>query len=1059
MPNNSSEYYSYNHTDSSISTLNELINGETSTISIMRGIEIGILLRYEDQQGVTNLEKIWDKYPLIYKTEENRLNFDKSLSYLKGFKEGLTEKIPNNSSFLTNIYPNTVLSIPFQKLNRDTLIGEGNQIINEEFEAFVGKKLRELQEDTKYYPLSKTDLGQKGNLKQQFPNMTVWLWCRSLTKIPNEDSNFKHDFTYSNIDESYETPSRDFLKRGKKPFKRGDDLDPLEGTIIDLTPFIDALNISVTSSGGTFGFTLPPIISEFHPELGWKIKEGALKTYIYNGEVNYVAEGGYENSKDKENSFYFHNIIGENDLIFIRFETLNNELKERIKDKQYSKIENNFEVPKTELAGKIYDMIGLVDSNSISKDPTSNNVQINIQGRDLIKLLIDDSSFFTPLNFIPNGSYFSNEIDDKRLFNRIDGKLHTLAQVSEKTIEFSLKYLINALSNMGIIPDGKDGGGLFTSYYHQIGGEVSVIKEGENQPSLEFIDERSYQFRLDIESRKRKQQKSNELINRAKEIKEKLGKIRESEKIVNPFASSEISDTFRTLQDFIKGGYDNKALIPTNSKNTITGWNTFKFQDKDVKKDYIPAVFHNYFLQPKKNWLDENGNTLQQAEKQLAIDYNEKCELLKQTKLQFYGEDVEISKPQTEISKALNKKEKTIISFNDILVDARRIAENDVNPKTKKFAVAESTSADAISDNYVIRAIADLERDLATKKYPKLFLHIEPKKYSELSSLQKEVLNDILEYVILNNQEEPLDDYTKELCRGVWQIVKLVIDNEIQDRRLVDNTIGNESGSILNHFKKVCQEPFVELFTDTYKDQFYIIARKPPFTYNKIKEHIDTGLVLNIEKGEISNSSFNFNQGLGYSMYRITPQSAFMGGSDSITWAYLKAIYFPEFADIYGLKFMDQVSSYIPHFPLLKEGTDRGSAYAIEQSILDLQFIIETNMYLPFTREGSLTIFGGDRRIKRGTWIRLVESDEIGYVESVSNNIVKGESIARSTTLTLTRILKEKYLKEYFSLINLNIKESISKSNSYEDWIKDTVENWKVNKNILNFFLRREQFN
>lgn len=1059
------EYYLYTHTDSSINTLQELIQGITNPISICRGIDLGVLLRYEDEKGVTNLEKIWDKYPLVAKSEPEENKYIQNLEYLKQFPNDLEKSIPNPpNGFITKIYRNTTLAIPYQKLNRDTLIGEGNQIVDEDFEAFVADKLKGLLQDTKYYPLFKTEIKNIGAIKAQFPNMTVWLWCRSLSPIPQAGiSNPRYGMP---INES-------FLKKKRKSHRRGIDEDPLGGTIIDLTPFIDALNIEVNPQGGTFGFTLPPIAAEFNPELGWKIKVGSLRTYLYKGEVNYAAESIYEKSNGQLTDYYFHNIIGENDLIFIRLETLNNELKQRIKDKQLSSIETAFEIPKEELAGKIYDMIGLVDSNSISKDPGSNNVQINIQGRDLIKLFIEDSSVFVPLNFVPEGSYFSNE-PDERLLNRIEGKLHTLAQSAEKTIDFSLKYIINTLSNMGVVPND-----LFTSYVHQVieGTDVTTGEVNEtNTPKV--IDERSYKFRLDIESRKKRVEKSNDLEERAKKIKDKIGKVRESEKIDDPYNSSEIADVFRTLQDFIKKGYEEKALNPKNSQNSIIGWDSFTFQDYKVRVDYLPPIFDYKLVTPSKYYTDEKGrkmsyNDALREKEGLLNDLNDYFKKLNKFKLKIdvapFDQDEPPPSKLTQRDFAEMKQKQDV---NEFLVNLQE-EQNYINQSQNKRGDANQRVQESLPYNKFLEDLKKEENKNNQKelkrmkdeyarlqgKYKgfKVFFHIDPRTYSSLNSQTKEVLNETLEYVILNNQEEAPDKYTQELCEGAWQIVKLVIDDEVQQRRLVDNSIGNESGSIINHLRKICQDPFVELYTDTYKDQFYMCARKPPFIRKKIEEHLAMGLILNIERGDILRMNLNFNQGLGYSMYRITPQSAFMGGNDAITWAYLKAIYFPELADIYGLKFMDQVSQYIPHFPLINEGRDLGSEYAIEQATLDLQYIIETNMYLPFTREGQITLIG-DRRFKRGTWVRIVETEEIGYVETVANSIVKSEGVDRTTTLTLNRIIKEKYLDYYFGLINLDIKEKISKYDSYEQWIKDTVGNWKVNKSKLNFLLRREQF-
>ena len=75
-----------------------------------------------------------------------------------------------------------------------------------------------------------------------------------------------------------------------------------------------------------------------------------------------------------------------------------------------------------------------------------------------------------------------------------------------------------------------------------------------------------------------------------------------------------------------------------------------------------------------------------------------------------------------------------------------------------------------------------------------------------------------------------------------------------------------------------------------------------------------------------------------------------------------------------------------------------------------MKYVIESNCYLPFTENGTI-IINGDRRIKARTWIRLGDRGKIAYVDSVSNDLnYSGDSIDRTTILSLSRIMVEKYV-------------------------------------------------
>jgi len=730
------------------------------------------LLNYKDDNGVTNKDRIFERYTL----EEEKDNKNKPAGDLL-IKYG------------------TMVAVPKDNLNRDVLFTQGNFLVkNDSVRAFMARELDRLLKDQKYVQINKSNDATLGDSKDMYPNVTVWMWCRALT---NENN--------------------------------------LNGTIIDLSPFIQNINTNVAENGGNWDLSLSPLVCEIGDDGSWIITPASIKQYnAGNLRDSYVSEAGIhktKNGKLKRNQFFFHNVINANDLIFIRFETLEIEAEKRIKKN------NNFIISPQDLPNQIYDMIGLVDLNSISFSPESNDVGISVSGRDLIKVLIEDGSYFFPLEFAQG--VFYNTGDNK---NRTDlvqrsiasGNLLTLNAYIERSISFSLQFIVNQLANISIIPDE-----LFSAYTN-----------------------RSTQFRLD------------------------------------------------------------------NS-----------------------------------------------------------------------------------------------------------------------------------GDN-------------------------------------------------LNQTQAP---FKEQLMRGIWQIIKLIIDDSVASRRIVDSSIAQEQGSILNSIKKLVQEPFAEFYTDTIGDQFYFQVRQPPFNAKlfraliygdvkneeaninyqgnnfdsrgfaindsrkeiKIDEIGTNSTCIDIEELDILQEQLMFNDEEVYTWYRLTPQSVFFGAGSEMTLAFLPAIYIPELVDIYGAKPYDIVSNYVPYSPIVGAQQKDSLNYLEKQVFYDLKFVIDSKIYLPFTRKGSITI-NGDRRIKRGTTIRHKGTGEIYYVDAVSNSYaISDQVIDRVTTLQVSRGMVEEYVKgrniliegeqvfvSYFDIMRTNLLEEffIVRSEGNTTVNTNVLKDWGINQKVLNFFLARKQF-
>lgn len=302
------------------------------------------------------------------------------------------------------------------------------------------------------------------------------------------------------------------------------------------------------------------------------------------------------------------------------------------------------------------------------------------------------------------------------------------------------------------------------------------------------------------------------------------------------------------------------------------------------------------------------------------------------------------------------------------------------------------------------------------------------------------------------------------LAPGIWQIVKILMDSSVNQKQVLDSGISVQQGSLINYFRKVCQEPLVEFMGDTYGDQYYIIVRRPPFDkegYNRQLELTTTEIQSDMIMS--TNLSWN-NQGI-YSWYQFIPYADLLGIKEGNL--FMPAVFFPEYAAIWGSRPLCIESNYYNfaysgrwnnNKPENKENGDR----IIRNAYKDLKFLIESNAYAPFTRRGTIVI-QGDRRIKKGTLVSL-PSGEIYYVDSVSNSYeVSMGGVSRVTTLQVSRGMYANFLNDkevagkkygYFNIIDFG--DTPDDQVTSANW-KDIMSKWKVNIDVFGFFMRKEQ--
>lgn len=355
------------------------------------------------------------------------------------------------------------------------------------------------------------------------------------------------------------------------------------------------------------------------------------------------------------------------------------------------------------------------------------------------------------------------------------------------------------------------------------------------------------------------------------------------------------------------------------------------------------------------------------------------------------------------------------------------------------------------------------------------------------------------------------EDFLKEKRQGVYRIIELVLDNASINRVLADPGISHDNGAIINSIRKLCQWPFVEFYGDTYRDKFYLIVRKPPFdkkgyiglvyddivvedverkSRSVIKQNRDRKIIPSSGQRAIGNNSRRISQSkyqisdlvididdsevLGepnliyheevFSWYRVIPKGYNLF-EQSAEFQLAPAVAFDEYAEVWGNKALQIEYNYLPGDFVLDSKYQSNLDYAEAQIFYDLQYLIQSHQYLPFTRRGTITLIG-NRLIKRGLFIHYKPTQEIFHVDSVSHTrSITGGIINRNTVLQVSRGMREKYIKgrrvgfesgektvSYFSIINTDIDNTASINRN------EFFKNWKVDRDVFNFFLQRRQW-
>jgi hypothetical protein len=348
---------------------------------------------------------------------------------------------------------------------------------------FFFEQIKIIPKITKNNPLDSINSDDKKTTRKQYLNPRVWIWCKSL----NENGEFNNN------------------------------------SIFDLTPFLKNVEFSNSETGGQFSLGLLNIegfinvIDNIVADGIWNPRKDRYVKFNQDNKINYlfknILNARYNANTDNlftnnylqnQNSFsdieerkikqkmsesnqyiedstvnviktlnkdnksissdlFFKNLISENDVVFITF-----------RDDEDNNIEtvDDFFISNDKLPGMSWEMIGLVDRNSVGITYEGTEHNVTVSGRDMMKLLIEDGSYFFANSFsdddtksifqnidLPNrgdGVNSSNKVIEKgaKGANRLvmSGMIDMLFTAEARNVHFVMNLLMSTLSNIEICP-------------------------------------------------------------------------------------------------------------------------------------------------------------------------------------------------------------------------------------------------------------------------------------------------------------------------------------------------------------------------------------------------------------------------------------------------------------------------------------------------------------------------------------------------------------------------------------------------------------------------------
>lgn len=275
----------------------------------------------------------------------------------------------------------------------------------------------------------------------------------------------------------------------------------------------------------------------------------------------------------------------------------------------------------------------------------------------------------------------------------------------------------------------------------------------------------------------------------------------------------------------------------------------------------------------------------------------------------------------------------------------------------------------------------------------------------------------------LSNITDYEDYVNNQEVNGIWQIIKLNVDKQINGRRILNESMFDVDGTLIEFFKNICQEPFVEFWGDTYGSQFEFIVRQPPLDAKGVRDVLNNEHYIDIPTKDTLQVNLNWEDEY-YSWFQFLPDGANYDKSEIFYGLHFPLVYLEKYIENFGNHRKVINDKYIPEASYSGKDEKQDKNTTARALFNDLKYALEYYSVLPFTRKGTIVI-NGDRRIKKGGFVLLEATNELCYVESVSNSVsFNSKTVDRITTLTVKRCMIKDYIKS--NLTKINVKSDLS---------------------------------
>ena len=200
--------------------------------------------------------------------------------------------------------------------------------------------------------------------------------------------------------------------------------------VINVSQYIKNSSFGNDASGGNFSFSLPAISADY--KINEEGEEGWVKTDKDYGD-GYYSKTILFKEHNKVNDFYFEKVLNSQDLVIIKTEPFVAGEEEII---NFNTIDN-------------YDMIGLIDGVNTSVVQTNQNIGISIDvtGRDLYKILVEDGTYFYPVELVAKNKLTITENPRRtQLDDRVLGRLNDIELSKPITVKELFEYIKSKIS-------------------------------------------------------------------------------------------------------------------------------------------------------------------------------------------------------------------------------------------------------------------------------------------------------------------------------------------------------------------------------------------------------------------------------------------------------------------------------------------------------------------------------------------------------------------------------------------------------------------------------------